>query len=56
MTPTPRHRQPDLFATDDPPVMLTRAEAARLIPLVSALLMETVAERPATEGDHEDHA
>lgn len=52
----PRRRQPDLFAVDDPPVTLACAELRRLVPLVSALLMESVVDRPATEDEHEDHA
>ena len=56
MTHKPRPRQPDLFVADEPTVMLTRAEAGRLVPLVSALLMEAVVDHLATEGDREDHA
>lgn len=52
----PRRRQPDLFAVDDLPVTLACAELRRLVPLVSALLMESVVDRPATEDEHEDHA
>jgi hypothetical protein len=51
-----RHRQPDLFETDEPPAAMTLSELRQLTPLVSALLIEVVLDRPAREGDHEDHA
>ena len=47
----PRHRQPDLFAPKDPPVPMATSEQTKLLPLVSALLAETVAiiaEAPAS--------
>jgi hypothetical protein len=52
--PQPSHRHPDLFAPKDPPVPMAAAERAKLLPLVSALLTETVV--AVTEASDEDHA
>jgi hypothetical protein len=52
----PVTRQPDLFAPDDPPVVLAAVDLGRLMPLVSALLTEAITARPTTESDREDHA
>lgn len=53
----PRHRQPDLFAPDDPPVPLAAIDLERLMPLLSALLTEAITAQPTTtEGGREDHA
>ena len=55
--PQASHCQPDLFALDDPPVLLAEAERMTLVPLVSALLKETLAVITETEAsDDEDHA
>ena len=52
----PRHRQPDLFAPKDPPVPIAASERRKLLPLVSALLAETLAIIVAAETSDEDHA
>ncbi len=53
----PNHCHPDLFALDDPLVPLAEAERKKLLPLVSALLAETLAVTLAREAsDDEDHA
>ena len=52
----PRHRQPDLFAPKDPPVPIAAFDRAKLLPLVSALLTETLAIVAVTEARDEDHA
>jgi hypothetical protein len=55
--PQASHCQPDLFVLDDPPVPLAEAERMTLVPLVSALLKETLAVITETEAsDDEDHA
>ena len=54
--PQPSHRHPDLFAPKDPPVPMAASERTRLLPLVSALLTETLAVVAVTEGGDEDHA
>jgi hypothetical protein len=51
--PQPSHRQSDLFAPKAPRVPMA---ATRLLPLVSALLTETLAVVAVTEGGDEDHA
>ena len=59
MIPSPESPdcQPDLFALDDPPVPLAEADRMTLVPLVSALLKETLAVITETEAsDDEDHA
>ena len=54
------HRQRDLFEPTEPPVPLGADARARLLPLVQALLAETVTTtRPASTmetGDDQDHA
>jgi len=52
----PCHRQSDLFAPKNPPVPMAAAERTKLLPLVSALLTETLAVVAVTEGGDEDHA
>ena len=52
----PSHRQSDLFAPKDPPVPMAAAERMRLLPLVSALLTETLAVVSVMEASDEDHA
>jgi hypothetical protein len=52
----PRHRQPDLFAPKDPPVPIAASERRKLLPLVSALLAETLAIIVEAETSDEDHA
>ena len=52
----PSHRQSDLFAPKDPPVPMVASERTRLLPLVSALLTETLAVVAVTEASDEDHA
>jgi hypothetical protein len=52
----PIQRQPDLFATDDPPeASAVAADQPMLTALVSLLLSETVALPTAKEGNREDH-
>ena len=52
----PRHRQPDLFAPKDPPVPIAASERMKLLPLVSALLAETLAIIAESEARDDDHA
>lgn len=52
----PRHRQPDLFAPKDPPVPIAAFEQRKLLPLVSALLAETLSVIAEAETSDEDHA
>ena len=54
--PQPSHRQPDLFWPQDPPVPIAAFDRAKLLPLVSALLAETLAVIAAAEESDEDHA
>ena len=54
--PQPGHRQPDLFWPKDPPVPIAAFDRAKLLPLVSALLAETLAVIAAAEASDEDHA
>jgi hypothetical protein len=54
--PQPSHRQPDLFWPNDPPVPIAAFDRAKLLPLVSALLAETLAIIAETEESDEDHA
>jgi hypothetical protein len=54
--PQPSHRHSDLFAPNDPPVPMAASERTRLLPLVSALLTETLAVVVVTEAGDEDHA
>ena len=56
MHPQPSHRHPDLFALKEPPVPMAASERTRLLPLVSALLTETLAVVVVTEARDEDHA
>jgi hypothetical protein len=56
-TSMPQPSNPDLFALDDPPIPLAEAERTKLLPLVSALLTETLGVTTETEAsDDEDHA
>jgi cell division septation protein DedD len=52
----PSHRQSDLFAPKDPPMPMAASERTRLLPLVSALLTETLAVVAVMEASDEDHA
>ena len=54
--PRPSHRQPDLFSPKDPPVPIAGFDRAKLLPLVSALLAETLAVIAEVEESDEDHA
>jgi hypothetical protein len=54
--PQPSHRQPDLFAPKEPPVPIAASERTKLLPLVSALLTETLAIVAEPEARDEDHA
>jgi hypothetical protein len=54
--PQPGHRQPDLFWPKDPPVPIAAFDRAKLLPLVSALLAETLAVIAEAEESDEDHA
>ena len=54
--PQPSHRQPDLFWPQDPPVPIAAFDRAKLLPLVSALLAETLAVIAEAEESDEDHA
>jgi hypothetical protein len=50
------HRQPDLFSPQDPPVPIAAFDRAKLLPLVSALLAETLVIVAEAEESNEDHA
>ena len=50
------HRPPDLFSPKDPPVPIAAFDRAKLLPLVSALLAETLAVIAEAEESDEDHA
>ena len=54
--PQPSNRYSDLFAPKDPPVPMAASERTRLLPLVSALLTETLVVVAVTEASDEDHA
>ena len=54
--PRPSHRQFDLFAPKAPPVPIAAFDRAKLLPLVSALLAETLAVIAEAEESDEDHA
>ena len=54
--PQPSHRQPDLFPPKDPPVPIAAFDRVKLLPLVSALLAETLAVIAEAEESDEDHA
>ena len=54
--PQPSHRQPDLFSPKDPPVPIAAFDRAKLLPLVSALLAETLVVVAEAEESDEDHA
>ena len=56
--PHPRqsHRQPDLFASEAPSMPMAASERTKLLPLLSALLKETLAVAVTVEADDEDHA
>lgn len=54
--PQPSRRQPDLFAPKEPPVPIAASERTKLLPLVSALLTETLAIVAEAEARDEDHA
>ena len=54
--PQPNHRQPDLFSPKEPPVPIAASERTRLLPLVSALFLETLAVVAEAKASDEDHA
>ena len=54
--PHPSHCQPDLFSPKDPPVPIAAFDRAELLPLVSALLAETLAVIAEAEENDENHA
>ena len=54
--PQPYHRQPDLFSPKEPTVPIAASERTRLLPLVSALLAETLAVVAEAKASDEDHA
>jgi hypothetical protein len=54
--PQPGHRQPDLFSPKGPPVPIAVFDRAKLLPLVSALLTETLVVVAEAEESDEDHA
>ena len=54
--PQPSYRQPDLFASKDPPVPIAASQRTKLLPLVSALLAETLGIIAEVETSDEDHA
>ena len=54
--PQPSHRQSDLFAPRALPVPMAASERTKLLPLVSALLTETLALVAVKEASDEDHA
>lgn len=51
----PIYRHPDLFASQGSPVPITAPERIKLLELVSALLMEALADA-VMEASDEDHA
>jgi hypothetical protein len=52
----PYPRQSDLFAPKKPPVPMAASERTKLLPLVSALLSETLSVVAVMEADDEDHS
>jgi hypothetical protein len=54
--PQSSHRQPDLFTLKDPPVPIAATDRTKLLPLVSALLTETLTLIAGVEVKDEDHA
>jgi hypothetical protein len=54
--PQSSHRQPDLFTLKDPPVPIAETDRTKLLPLVSALLTETLTLIAGVEVKNEDHA
>ena len=53
------NRQRDLFEIEDPPTALPRERRANLLPLLQALLMETLTDDATVAqegGDDQDHA
>lgn len=54
--PRSGHRQPDLFSPQDPPLPIAAFDQAKLLPLVSALLAETLVVVAEAEESDEDHA
>ena len=54
--PQPGHRQPDLFSPKGPSVPMAAFDRVKLLPLVSALLAETLAVIAEAEESDEDHA
>ncbi len=51
----PCHRQFDLFVPKTPPVLVAASERTKLLPLVSALLSETLSTPAVTEAGDEVH-
>ncbi|WP_164783585.1 hypothetical protein [Mesorhizobium sp. M5C.F.Cr.IN.023.01.1.1] len=51
----PCHRQFDLFVPKTPPVPIAASERTKLLPLVSALLSETLSVPAVTEAGDEDY-
>ena len=49
-------RQSDLFVPKTPLVPMTASERTKLLPLVSALLSETLSVVAVMEADDEDHS
>ena len=54
--PQPSHRQPDLFSPKGPSVPMAAFDRVKLLPLVSALLTETLVVVAEAEESDEDHA
>ena len=54
--PQPSHRQPDLFAPNDPSMPIAGSERTTLLLLVSILLAETLAVVAKAEASDENHA
>ena len=54
--PRSRHHHPDLFAAKEPQSPIAAAVRTKLLPLMSALLIEVLAVIAATEASDEDHS
>jgi hypothetical protein len=54
--PQSRYHHPDLFALKEPQIPIAAADRTKLLPLMSALLIEVLAVIAATEASDEDHS
>lgn len=56
MEPMIKGRQQDLFKAEEPPLSLPTERRAKVLQLLQALLVETLASTPGAEdGDDQDH-